>query len=102
MPGRSTGRKMSVEKEGELRMRTLSILADREILYFIASISDCNVAAQMLLFYTRGKAKTLQQSNNLLEKAMMGEDVSLQLLNDESIKDLEYTRVLKRTDEEKK
>ena len=28
MPGRSTGRKMSIEKEGELRMRTLSILAD--------------------------------------------------------------------------
>lgn len=30
MPGRSTGRKMSVEKEGELRMRTLSILADSD------------------------------------------------------------------------
>lgn len=30
MPGRSTGRKISVEKEGELRMRTLSILADSD------------------------------------------------------------------------
>ena len=30
MPGRSTGRTMSVEKEGELRMRTLNILADSD------------------------------------------------------------------------
>lgn len=30
MPGRTSGRKMSVEKEGELRMRTLSILADSD------------------------------------------------------------------------
>lgn len=40
MPGRSTGRKMSVEKEGELRMRTLSILADSDVALTIDEIKS--------------------------------------------------------------
>ena len=55
------------------------------------------------LYYQKKDLALVKRTNELLESILENSgEVDLKFLKQETVKDLEYTRVLKRTDEEKK
>ena len=80
------------------------IFANCEVLQLIANESTWQRMRQIrYLYYQKKDLALVKRTNELLENVLENSgEVNLKFLNQETVKDLEYTRVLKRTDEEKK
>ena len=96
----------TAEKMYEVRLacEDEEIFANREVLQLIANESTWQRMRQIrYLYYQKKDLALVKRTNELLENVLENSgEVSLKFLNQETVKDLEYTRVLKRTDEEKK
>lgn len=96
----------TAEKMYEVRLacEDEEIFANCEVLQLIANESTWQRMRQIrYLYYQKKDLALVKRTNELLENVLENSgEVSLKFLNQETVKDLEYTRVLKRTDEEKK
>lgn len=96
----------TAEKMYEVRLacEDEEIFANCEVLQLIANESTWQRMRQIrYLYYQKKDLALVKRTNELLENVLENSgEVNLKFLNQETVKDLEYTRVLKRTDEEKK